>query len=256
MGRRAWTWWLVASLAVTLTGCKEEPPPRPEDLPPPVPKKKRHKIQIDPQNLAPAPLPGDDCPLPPSWRKLRPCAEGGYVYAQGEAPLGINPSLARSQSAQRARWALAETLGRVEDGRAEITGAEIPELYVCEGTAYALARMQAEAPELPGCGTTLRDHAIAPEGCPEWARGQAWIEDDHIIGVAVVDGVRNRALARSSALRRARHAAAEVLELRLAKREDTVNGFSQDTLTTIADSEVVECDDRVWGHVKIERKLR
>ena len=241
---RAVRWVVLGALATA--GCQREAKPAPPAPSSPSP---IEAVELE----STAPLPGSACPLPPSWMFLRPCAEGGYAYARAETPEGLNPSLALREVSYRARWALAEALGWVQEGRATLEGTEVPDLFVCEGTAHALARVETEAHHLPGCGTTLRSRAIAPEGCPEWARGRGWREEETIVGTAVSDNVDDPGLARSSVLRRARGAAAEVVRISLSERGGQIRGFTKTTGLTLVASDVARCDGRTWGRVRVER---
>lgn len=205
---------------------------------------------VEPSETA-TPLPGSDCPLAPSWTRLVPCTEEGWTYAFSEAPIGINPSLSRTKAAQKARWALAEALGQVKEHRVRLVGAEVPEIYACEGTMYALARMHTSDAGLPGCGTTLASRAVAGEGCPEWSRGLAWSEAEGLVGVAQVDNIKSPSLARSAVLGRARHAAAELIELKLDERDDSLSAFTENRTLRTLKEEVARCGDTFWGRVLI-----
>lgn len=197
-------------------------------------------------------LPGSDCPVAPSWTRLAPCAEDGWIYAMAEGPIGINPSLSRRQVGHQARWALAEILGLVKEQRVRLKGAEVPELFACEGTMYALARIRADKPGLPGCGTTLASHAIAADGCPQWTRGLSWSDDKGLIGVAEVDGIRSPSLARSAVLGRATSAAMDLVELKLSFSNDKISAYSQRQAVRTIDQETAQCGKSFWGKVRIE----
>jgi len=201
---------------------------------------------------AASPLPGTDCPLAPSWTRLKPCLDKGWSYAQGEAPVGINPSLARSRAGLQARWALAEALGLVREHRAQLSGAEVPELYACEGTMYALARMKtSDVGTLPSCGTTLDSHAVPAEGCPVWTRGLAWSEADGLVGIAQVDAIKSPSLARSSVLGRARHAASQLIVMKLDERDGKLSTFTASRPLVTLNEAVVQCAGAFWGRVTI-----
>ncbi len=252
---------LLCALALSLGACKKSatadqdvghhtPEPssvvinKPIDVP-----KKRLPFEEPPVAQA---LPGTNCSVAPSWTRLVPCIQDDWIYAMAEAPVGINPSLGRSQAGHRARWALAEILGLVSENRARLKGAEVPELFICEGTIYALARMRAGRAELPGCGTTLASHAIAAQGCPQWTRGLSWSDDEGLVGVAEVDSIRSPSLARSSVLGRAKSAAMDLVELKLSVRDDKITAFSQPKSVRTLDQETAQCGTSFWGRVRIE----
>ena len=220
-------------------------------------KKKKKPPEPPPQEVVmaePIGIPGEDCPVPPRWLRMRACQWEGWAYAHGEAPLGLNPSHGRSRASLQARWSLAKSLGKVaKRRRIKLEGYEVPEVFSCEGTAHALARIKTSS-DLPRCRAAVEGQTVPPEDCPDWARGESWSTEDEVLGVSVVTNIKNKGLARSAAIRRARRAAALVRQVTLVKNDESLQALTETTLLPTVRTEIAHCANATWGLMVVEKR--
>lgn len=259
-GSPGWAHAVAALLLVGNASCREEeeviiPIPRPptaiEAVTATVASPSAHSDAIEPPNAATEGRAG--CPEAPPWIAAEACEADGVLYATGSAPRGMNRSLARLAAADRARLALGVAANRGKPPRTFVLrGVEVLELASCASDVHALARMPApKGSGAPACPPNLVDGQLRVElaECPSWIQRLAWKEGEHMVGVGVVDRVRNVGLAERTALHRALANAGKVREVGMTLGGDSLNTASEVKGVVEVSRELARCDGALYAKV-------
>lgn len=167
------------------------------------------------------------------------CHAEGAVWVTAEVAGRSDNSAVRSAAAQRA----LDMLEAVPDAPPEsLASREVVRVARCGKGTIALARAPWEESGLSPCSPKLTKLAERrrQRRCPAWAEAYAYWDGTTLIGVGQAKGIKNRALARSTALNRARGHAAAVLG---------------DGIATLRESEskVAICSGRIVARVAYAR---
>lgn len=228
-----------------LCACPETPAP-----PPPVPDS---GITLEPITRTATitriqlPTPGA-CADGPAWLQLQACELDEQVYAVGQADLGYNESLARSTAADRARRALGVAVSDAKATNVVLKGCEIPYVYLCEKVVYALAKMPKVGTQK--LATCSREQVTATlkgnETCPAWTQRLAYKEGDDLVGVGMVEGLRNPSLAERTAQSRALSNVGRLIRVEMTLTDVVSSAQSRGEGLAEVSREVARCGDSLF----------